>query len=166
MKHLYKIALFFVVILGITSCQPKVNYPIIPAITFQSLVVHPDSSATLKILFTDGDGDIGYPSGETSAPPDFCFEILQQNANGTYYTVTEPGVISDPVTGDTVVFPYHIPYITPTGNNKELSGQIQIALRKGDWSAANNVTEELCVWIVDRAGHKSNRIITTPVLVP
>ncbi len=166
MKHLYKIVLFSVVMLGISSCIKKPDYPPFPVITFQSLVAHADTTGTLKINFTCGNGDIGYPSGETNVPPDFCFEIFQQNVNGSFYAITEPGTISDPVTGDTVVYYYNIPDITPVGNNKEISGQIQIALGENNWNVANNVTEELVVWIVDRAGHKSNRITTTPVLVP
>ena len=155
-----------VILLGLLGCVKKPSYPIVPVITFQSMVVNSNGSATLKVNFTDGDGDIGYPNDETGAPPDFILEVQQQDASGNYYTITEPGIINNPGTGDTTVFQYHIPDITPDGKYKALSGQIQIALTSSNWYIADNINERLVVWITDRAGHVSNRVITPAVVTP
>ncbi len=131
------------------------------------MVVNSDGSATLKINFTDGNGDIGYPSSDVNPPYDFFIEVQQQDvSSGNYFTYTEPGVINNPGTGDTTIIPYNIPDITPAGNYKALSGQIQIALSSGGWYFVNNVNEKLVVWITNRAGVASNRIITPAVVTP
>ncbi len=168
MKKISRIGLLFIIILGISSCAKKENYPIIPAITFQSFVVNSDGSATVTLNFTDGDGDIGYQTSDNNAPPDFFLELLQDSGAGYYEPVIFPS-LNNPVIGDTAGLVYTIPYITPTGKDKELSGQIQVQLTGGlgtGWYLSDHKYYEYRIWITDRAGHISNRIITTPVLSP
>ncbi len=163
MKLSLKIGLFSVMVLGIASCAKKENYSFIPAITYKSLVENGDGSATLQVSFTDGDGDIGYNT--TNPPVDFFVEILQQDSTGKYNPIIDP-LLSDPIMGDTAYVPYNVPYITPSGSNKELSGQIQVIMAAGSWYFKANTNVEFKVWLVDRAGHISNRIITPVLLAP
>lgn len=165
MGKAYKIGLLVAGILGMVSCVKPPNYPMTPVITYQSLQVNSDGSAVLKVNFTDGLGDIGYPSDQTGSPPDFFIEIQYQNASGGYTTYTQPGTVYNPGTTDTTISQYHIPDITPAGKYKELSGQISIALGS-EWYLQNNINERLVVWLTDRAGNSSNRIITPAVATP
>jgi len=165
MKKIYKIGLIVICAFYISSCVKEPNYPITPAISFNSFVIHSDSSATLQINFTDGDGDIGYPPDDASAPVDCYLEMTRDSANnGRYLPYIINGGTPDPIMGDTIYLPYHIPYITPVGKYKALSGQIQIALEGNSWYPQPHVSAKFIVWIIDRAGHISNRV-TTPAFV-
>ena len=163
MKFFLKIGLFSLIILGFASCEKKENYSIIPAITYKSLVENSDGSATLQVSFTDGDGDIGYNT--TNPPVDFFVEILQRDSVGQYQPIIDQ-LLNDPVMGDTAYVPYNVPYITPSGSDKELSGQIQVVMTSGSWYFAANTYMEFKVWLVDRAGHISNKILTPPIISP
>jgi hypothetical protein len=169
-------SLAFICFLGLlySSCVKKANYPDIPAITYNGFTPFcsgaKTDSAYLRVNFTDGNGDIGYPQGQEGAPNDFFVEpMLYVATTNTYDTVTVSG-------SDTALkFSYTIPNITPTGSDKELNGIIQINLE----SLISNVTQsfsvflpnivyyqlEFRVWIYDRAGNKSNVLITPPVQI-
>ena len=167
MKKKSRIGLILIIILGFSSCAKKENYSFVPAITFKSFVVNSDGSATVILSFTDGDGDIGYQTSDNNAPPDFFLELLQDSGAG-YYTPQFFPNLNNPVIGDTAGLVYTIPYITPAGKDKELSGQIQVQLAAGpgQWYLNDHKYYEYRIWISDRAGHVSNRLTTTPVLSP
>ncbi len=163
---------FFICILGLfyTSCVKKENYPDYPVITFNSFTPfctgNKTDSAYLRVNFTDGNGDIGYPAGESGITPDF-YIIPMVDSAGTF----KPLQYTSPYTGhDTVfTFDYQIPDITPTGSDKELNGIIQINLENAIQTISSlsipniNFTYlEFQVWIYDRAGNKSNVLVTPP----
>jgi len=167
MKTVYKIGFIALCAVLFSSCMKKENYSIIPSISFKEFVVNSDGSATLQINFTDGDGDIGYQTSEKNPPIDFYIEVLSDSGNSNYVPLFVSGQ-TDPVMGDTLFIPYNVPYITPTGKDKELSGQIQVALAAGvgSWYLKTNSYYEYRIWLIDRANHVSNRITTPPVLSP
>jgi hypothetical protein len=167
MKFFSPIVFAALVLLGISSCKKKENYPITPAITFKNIIHYtPGDSLAVQINFTDGDGDIG--TSDTGAPYNCYLEFLLDSVN-----VFVPQFTSNPMskvtTGDTVVYAYHIPYITPAGSDKSLNGMIQIQLLRSVWCIKGfdlGATIEFRVWIIDRAGHISNRITTSAIAVP
>jgi hypothetical protein len=170
MKYFRTFLIICVLGLLYASCTKKENYPIIPAITYNSFTPFCSGSTTdsayLRVNFTDGDGDIGYPQSDASAPNDFYIVPLFDSV-GNFITITLPN--------DSILsFPYKIPYITPSGSDKELNGIIQINL-ENIFQELDQLVSELSshglvahtfrfqVWIFDRAGHKSN-VLTTPTV--
>lgn len=164
MKVFSKIALAGIVLLIVSSCQKPRSYSVIPAITYKNFTITDSSHAILQISFTDGDGDIGYPSDNTSAPANFYIEYLYDSAGIYVPALFPPSSTPDPVVGDTVAYPYHIPYITPTGKDKSLNGQIQVNV--SNWYLPLSKTFEYRVWLIDRAGHISNRVTTPAFTYP
>lgn len=153
-----------------SSCTKKTNYSIIPAITYNSFTKFCSGSTTdsafLRVNFTDGDGDIGYPTNDASAPSDFYIIPLFDSAG-----IFKPLPVSISSGTDTLTFAYRIPYITPSGTDKSLNGIIQINLENAFVQFKTILTIlqsrgfiinqfKFQVWIYDRAGHKSNVLIT------
>jgi hypothetical protein len=160
----------FLVGLALSSCQKKDTASIIPAITFNSFQATGtlgNPTATLQINFTDGDGDIGYPTGDVSEAPNLWIKYLYFDTAKTRKFI---GIYSlaDSATHDSVYFVYNIPYITPAGKDKELTGVIQIAMT--DWflnpyATTDSLEVQFQIYLYDRAGHKSN-VLTSPVIYP
>jgi len=177
MKYLRTFSIICILGLLYSSCVKKENYSIIPAITYNSFIPFCSGSTTdsayLRVNFTDGDGDIGYPQGDVSAPKDFfVVPYIYVYSTKSFQPITN----TTNNTVDTVMFSYLIPNITPSGSDKELNGIIQINLEdfiqedisslvtNPTFNSIANVHElQFQVWIFDRAGHKSN-VITTPVV--
>jgi hypothetical protein len=164
MKLLYGIALFFIGSLVFSSCSKQESFSNIPAITFNSFTLTGNNSAILAVNFTDGDGDIGYVGDAENAQPDFFIEYYTAT-NGIFYKDTvsnRPGVFSP------VIDPYTIPDVTPAGKNKALVGVIKINIQQliPPGFPMSGDTLEFNVWLLDRAGHKSNVITTPPIKVP
>lgn len=175
LKFFYTILIAAVAIIGISSCAKKENYPITPAITYKQHILYtPGDSLDIQINFTDGDGDIGYATGDTAAPYNCYLEYLVDTNNSGNFVTIENTLNVNPkaTTADTIAYTYVIPYITPTGNDKALNGIIQIRLHSGDWRfttipfANLGLAIKFRIWIIDRAGHISNRILSDAILVP
>jgi len=162
-----------------SSCAKKENYPDVPVISYNNFAAYyagsnnSIDSTILTINFTDGNGDIGYPSQETNVKPDlYVLPLILYTRTNSY----GPFLVNN---NDSVIFPYNIPYITPVGNDKELSGLIKINMGsflqqyiidefladKNLFDSANPHMMEFKVWMYDRAGNKSN-VLTTPVQHP
>ncbi len=171
MKYFRTFSLICFLGLLYSSCVKKENYPDYPIITFNTFTPFcsgaTTDSAYLRVNFTDGNGDIGYPAGESGVTPDFYIIPMADSANGFYRIIHFPS----PYTGHdtTISFEYQIPDITPSGSDKELNGIIQINLENaiqtlsslGTIGNFNFHDLEFQVWIYDRAGNKSN-VLTTP----
>lgn len=162
MKILSKIILGLVIVLGISSCIKKDNFPNVPVITFNNLRVNDTGSAILTVNFTDGNGLVG--SNATGATPNF-YAVPMFDSLNKFYPFIDP-LNNDKVMGDTVFEGYVIPDITPSGPNKELSGQIQIVMTSGLWYYRAGQTIEFRIWMVDQLGNHSNTIITPTVVSP
>lgn len=171
MKYFKTFALMGVLTLLYSSCVKKANYPDVPAITYNSFIPFCSGSITdsayIRVNFTDGNGDIGYPAQQENVPHDFfVVPLLYVYATKTYSPITQQN-------GDSLEFAYNIPDITPSGSDKELNGIIQINMEQflqddiSNDNALSNVADlhhlEFMVWIYDRAGNKSNVLITPPV---
>lgn len=113
----------------LTSCLEADTYPETPALEYKSMRVMTDS---LEIItsFTDGDGDIGLNENETDPPYDtssrfhfnYFIEYWEWNHDLGQW---EQGINA---LGDTIVFNYRLPVITPEGKNKALKGEIDVTV--------------------------------------
>lgn len=169
MRFLAVIGTFLIAVLFFSSCEKSSNASPIPSISFKSFESTGANSGNLQINFTDGDGDIGYPPQNTNAPPNLWVKFLYYNYSLKQFVgVWDP---NDSSTFDSVYFIYAVPYITPQGKDKSLTGIIQVAMN--DWYANPFSTQDSLqylqvqfkIWLIDRAGNKSN-VITTPTLYP
>lgn len=148
-------------VLLLSACLKKEEFPPEPIITFKSLEQFGDS-ASLIITFTDGDGDIGLDEGDTGGSfgpggADYHNLLVGFDAltNGVWAEVD----LELPLN-------YRIPRITPSGQNKALSGEIAVALKP--WPiipGSEGDTVRFDVRLVDRALNRSNEVSTGSVVV-
>ena len=140
------------------ACYKTPEYPIEPQIEFvtysaQQPYTIPDT-AFLRISFTDGDGDLGKINNADSSSRIFIRDVK--------YSLDK--------------VPQAIPVIPQKGTTKAISGTIDIKLAGTggvglfDGSSCllyqhpfDTLTFE--IYIQDRAGHISNKIITPPLVV-
>jgi hypothetical protein len=139
--------------LFVIGCKKSDQYSDIPAITFKSLTVQQstagfDSTSHLIISFTDGDGDIG--SIQYEGVPNNIIIAQFSKLNGSWVN-------------DSTDWSGHLPYLTPTGNNKALTGEIATDISL-PWPKTND-TIRYSVSIIDRALHQSNSIITSEIVI-
>jgi hypothetical protein len=153
-----KVTILMVSLLGIMSCYKTPTYPIVPHIDFAGYTVNqpyiiPDTG-NLRITFTDGDGDLGMLNNSDSGT---LSKVFIYNIK---YSLTSPS---------------YIPIIPQKGTTKAISGSIDIklagSLGVGLFDRSSCLlfqhpldTLTFSIYIVDRAGNKSN-VITTPPLV-
>ena len=132
-----------------TSCIKPPEYPIEPHITFKEIntaFAKPGrDSIIVSFDFTDGDGDLGTEDGDT-----LISAFMVDRRTGFPYS-------------------YQIPFITPKGTTKAISGTIWITVLPDNFSCRPNrpVLDTISyeIYIVDRAGHESNRIVTPDVVL-
>ncbi|GDX51363.1 hypothetical protein LBMAG27_04100 [Bacteroidota bacterium] len=130
------------------SCLKPPQFSETPLIEFVSInstqVQQMVDSIQMIISFKDGDGDLGSLESDTSTN---CF-ITDHRSGKPDYT-----------------YNYKIPFVTPKGTTKDISGTIAINL-PGITCIPFHTTDSVTykIVIMDRAGHKSNEI-QTPVIV-
>ena len=131
----------FVIFLG--SCLNPPDYSVIPEIEFDSIsstfIKAGQDSVTFFIAFTDGDGDLG--SEET---PNL---FLLDNRTGYPDSVK-------------------VPHLTPEGNVKAISGII--AYTRSSFNCIPGKASDTVyysIYMEDRAGNKSNVIITPSIVM-
>lgn len=162
--RVFIIAVFSLCLLGLFSCQEKVEYPIVPYIEFQdfSFLMNQDSAVErglITIYFTDGDGDIGLTDEDSIAPYDYnLFIDYFEYQNGLWNKVTNE------LTGDTINFYGRIPVITPTGQNKNIKGTIEDTLFLNVFSEHDTFRYEIS--LRDRALHESNMVVSPVFVMP
>lgn len=149
----------------IDSCRKKEEYSVIPYIQFKSFAKISNSTAKddkgiLTITFTDGDGDIGLAEGDTTPPYNKegeyfydLFVIYFERQNGKLIEVTLPGQNN-----------VRLPLISLNGKNKNIKGDIEDEIFINNINS-NYDTIAFQVYIVDRALHKSNIIMTPDIIV-
>jgi len=162
-----KVSLFvmFLLVLGLTSCLKRNNFPDVPQIKYLDFVKYAntqgkDSIGVLMLTFTDGDGDIGLSQGDTFPPYDvnsqyyYNFYIKYfEKQNGNFVEVVLPLPNNS-----------RIPNITPEGQNKTLEGEIDVSLYiNNPLSTFDTIKFE--AFIYDRALHQSNTIETPEIVV-
>jgi len=142
---------------GLISCLKGTQYPDEPEIEFISTVFTDSvdllgNQSFLGVItfgFTDGDGDIGIRQGDTTKNM-FVLQIGIKNGQNQVPTDLS----------------YGIPYVTPSGQNKNLRGEIDVDVNipnpLGNPYPFDSVFFE--IYIEDRAKNQSN-VITTPIIV-
>lgn len=142
---------FFLVvgmILLFSSCFLPEELPPEPEIKFERYTLVKDTLEPklgsishfikLTISFTDGDGDIGLAEGDTLPQPYYDNNLFINNIG------------------------YRIPDITPTGQNKTLTGEIDVEIWIIPASLYDTIVYE--IYLVDRALNQSN-IVMAPAIV-
>ncbi len=154
-----------------TACLRDDAFPPQPNITEAVLIPNPDSTAVMRISFTDGDGDIGLNEGDTLAPfnpgSEFFSNLIFnyfEFSNGKWQRVYL-GI--DPVTGDTTnPFSYRIPVLETDGRDKALEGDIDVDMPFGyfnPFTEADSLRYEVVLY--DRALNEA-RATTQTLLKP
>ncbi|MDD2636122.1 MAG: hypothetical protein PHW82_11550 [Bacteroidales bacterium] len=146
----WKTVLSLIVILISFSCFRIEHYSPIPKIEFIDFTFNDTLdglqnrvlSGTLRFLFVDGDGDIG-------------FDTIQPQQNTIFIEKYRyvAGVLS-PVE---LLLPlnYYVPKFTPVGNHKTLTGEIIVKDLNENYPLSGD-TIVYKFYIVDRAGNVSN----------
>ena len=166
--------LFALATILLNSCKEDISFPVIPAIEFKEFVVYTDS-AFIEVDFTDGDGNIGFESGDTlgqfeySIDPfnkfhyNFYIDIYQlENNEWTLYDLTP-----SPTNPGFQPLYYRTPKLDPEGNDKNLEGSIRVKLSPFppiDFSTGDTIRFE--VQLADRNLNLSNKLTTDGVIVP
>jgi len=129
----------------IPSCKKETDSDT-PAITFDSIMPNPCiaylDTIRIVISYKDGDGDLG------------------QNS-----TTTKNMFVTD--SRDSVVSQFTIPQLAPNGYNGAIQGNLNILLTPPYFINSNDTTETATysIYVTDRAGHVSNTVTTTPLVI-
>jgi hypothetical protein len=145
-----------VLIVLLAGCGEKEKFPPEPRIAFERFEQFADSSS-LTISFTDGDGDIGFNQSDTFPP---------FNAGSVYHHnlfVKLEGRRNGEWEASPFDLNYRIPYLTPSGQNKTLKGELSVSLSSsilgiGNGPDGTNIYDAVRfdIRLFDRALHESN----------
>ena len=163
------ITLFLVLIFSY-ACTKRDVYPVEPHIDLILPIVKIpalsgiDSVGVIKLYFTDGDGNLGLRPTDTTINYRYNLFIKYfEKKKGKFEEIILTTL--NPITNklDTLWFHGRIPYVTPVGKTKAISGEIS------DTLPINNIyspydTIKYQIYIQDRALHKSN-VVETPEIV-
>ncbi|HUW06147.1 MAG TPA: hypothetical protein VMW01_07785 [Williamwhitmania sp.] len=130
--HFAILAAVFILIISLTACLKESTYSDTPIISFQnfSLVYGTDQlgnkiwTGTLKINFTDGDGNFGLPDPDSTTLPQYRYNLFLTKyvkQNGIFTAVPDSD-LATPLS-------YTVPYVAPVGNNKAQKGTITIQIQ-------------------------------------
>lgn len=145
--HSYRSFAVLGLLFAIGSCIKPPDYSDTPAIEFISIdkesVIEGSDSVFIRFSFTDGDGDLGPVNDQDSTINLFLVDSRDESTK-----------------------PYQLPNLTPGGNIKAISGEVTVKV-EGFSCQAGATEDELTytIYVEDRAGHKSNQITTTPLLI-
>ena len=142
-------------VLLVHSCYKPPTFPIEPAITFDgydiSGIYTPGSIGNILLGFTDGDGDLGKTSNDD--------------------TVNVKNVVIKNLKYPFLIDSLNLPLIPKKGTADAISGTIEIKLKslidESDCLILKKPTDTLSfeIRIIDRAGHISNTVTTSDVVV-
>lgn len=148
------------------SCTQPPDYPIEPVIQYERVTKNTmlqgdgtEDQTWITISFTDGDGDLGFfQEGSTQVETDLFIRDLRLDA------VTEK---------------FTIPFVPELGAANGISGEINFRLFTTccifpEWVTGQPApcdtspeypmdTVQYEIYIKDRAGHESNRVVTEPI---
>ena len=146
--------LLSLVLLFLLSCrQENVVFAVEPQIEFESLqpaVVQEYGTLVLTLRYKDGDGDLG---GQPNNQPDLLLIDLRDS---TLFPAGYDGIIR-----------YNMPKFYEGPTAQSIQGTIEVSI-PGIIRLNPNAPQEVVqfrVYIVDRAGHLSNEVITTPATI-
>jgi len=146
--------LLSLVLLFLLSCRREnVVFAVEPQIEFESLqpaVVQEYGTLVLTLRYKDGDGDLG---GQPDNQPDLFLIDLRDS---TLFPAGYDGIIR-----------YNMPKFYEGPTPQSIQGTIEVSI-PGIVRLNLNAPQEVVqfrVYIVDRAGHLSNEVITTPATI-
>jgi hypothetical protein len=137
---------------SLIACQPIRSFDETPLIEFMSIepafVREATDSIVLVFNFKDGDGDLGLEPGDTTND----ITVIDKR--------TGPPVFDD------IVYPFRLPYVTPPGQSKQISGEIRLVIQntfRRPGLVQDTVRYE--IQIRDRANRFSNIITSPPIVI-
>ena len=153
----------------ISSCLRTEEYPPEPIITFDGYQLvdsvdqlgNENTFCIVTIAFTDGDGNVGLRPGDTTGRfhPDSLF---YHNLLVDYYEWNDSINDFELIDDLDPSFSARIPYLTPTGKNKTLKGDIIYDLNV---SFTNSDTVQFGFRLVDRDFNVSNTELSPVVII-
>jgi len=146
------------------SCNKEEDFPEVPYIEYRDFSTirnsnDIDEKGTLKIYFTDGDGDMGLDNGDTLPPYDRN-SIYYYNFFITYYEKQHGQFVA---VEPSVTFNSRIPVLKSSSSNGAIKGEIEIEMIINNPFSVYD-TIKFDAYIVDRALQASN-IISTPEII-
>jgi hypothetical protein len=139
------LAVFILAIWALWGCKPD-TMSAVPAIQFVS--IHPKEvfewidSVTIRISYQDGDGDLGENDANTT---NLWIRDLRINA----------------------LYDYRIKQLAPNDASVPIQGNLDIVLPNTALSNSNNQPEQARfeLYVEDRAGNRSNKVLTENITV-
>jgi hypothetical protein len=164
MKLYAKISLIilFPLLAGLTGCIKEEQYPLKPVIEYGGLkaikdISGKDSIILVTISYTDGDGNIGLPDGDTIP--------LKYNYYTKLFQYINKELVEFKPVNEAITFDARIPVLTPPGKNKNIKGEIT---RSFEIYFARQLLQSdtlaLEIYIKDRTLLESN-VVMTPMFV-
>jgi len=142
------IALVLTLTVLLISCEREANLlplPIEPTISIASVstdtIVQFQENLIIELKYEDGDGDLGNEDTDINS-------LFIKDAR-----LPEPDA-------------YYVAPLAPKGDNISISGKLKVTL-SSPFILGNGEQETTYfeMWMVDRKGHKSNVVITNPILI-
>lgn len=164
MKLLSYIIIFAILL---SSCKKETSFPEEPHIEFKSYDSYSIDSADCWISFTDGDGDIGILSTDTTSEYNLrMVYYYKDTASGGQFVPYDYTPSDSLARFDTLAYNYKIDNLTPDGQYKALEGDIKVRLRSSFIYYPLHTVVKFQISLWDRAGHKSNTVETNEIIVP
>jgi len=165
------VIIFFLILYIANGCIKKDQYPIAPQIQLigPGITKLPDTTGVdqrgvIAISYTDGDGDLGLTSTQNTGAYQYDLFIKyfeKQKGHFKEVIITSPNTQTGKL--DTLWFNGRIPYLTPVGKNKTISGEIYDTLFINNYLSPYD-TIKYQIYIQDRALNKSN-VVETPEII-
>ena len=141
-----KYIFLFALIMFLSACKKdEIEFPVEPSITYTSIspaiAIQYSDHVVIAIRYEDGDGDLGENN---------------DNVKNCFVTDNRIGI----------TYQFRIQQLAPTGASIPIKGPLNIDIggqALTDSSAQQNVSYTL--YVVDRAGHKSNSVTTASIVI-
>jgi hypothetical protein len=129
-----------------STCSKDPSYPIIPGVTDARIVTKSGNLADVVFNFTDGDGDIGWPTNDSLRAQKDVILKYQQLQNGVWVDQSD--------------FEYEFqltPSLTPIGQDKFLEGEVSVEIAYPPPPPGPVVGDTIRFGVIlkDRAAHAS-----------
>ena len=169
-KLMYKFLVYFVFLvffLGFVSCLKRNQYPPVPNVEYKSFQNFQADSAFFTFKFTDGDGDFGLTSADTTGNYaktsvyyyNLYIKYLYKKPDGSWSAFFNP----NPLVNDTQYYKFRVPLIDQQGKDKSMNGEVRVKLSELRPSSTHKNIKYV-FYIFDRSFNQSN-IATTPEFV-
>ena len=145
-----------------SGCLKTKSLSPIPEISYNSFVKGKGDTAILSINFKDGDGDIGVNQDDTTN--NLFLIYYYKGLDGNFHR--DLNVLIMP---DSIMYIFLVPNVTPKGQNKVLEGEIKVKVDPPyhDFLATPKHTlVKYKIYLLDRAGNKSNVIESEEIPIP